>query len=382
MRQEAVQRWRSGTSVSELCAALHVSRSWLRKWILRYRQRSDDWYADRSRRPHECPTKIREPIERLIVNVRLELDAQGLFCGAQNILWELEEREHGDLPSVRTVNRIIERHGLQRREPGRFESKGKRYPTLSSTKPNGVHQSDFLGPCYLTGPVRFYSINSVDLSTARCGFEPVLARDAQTVIDAFWRIWSRLGIPKHQQIDNEMVFYGSPTHPRGMGCLIRLCLLQGVEPWFIPMSEPWRNGVVEKVNHHYRQKFLARVSMRTIRDLRRQSLHFEQRVNTKYRYSKLGGLTPLQALAQATTKLQYPERPKPPQHPLIKPEKGFYHVVRFIRGDGMLDIFGERFRVPKHAIYEYVTATIDVQQQLLLVTVDNQQIDQIVYKLR
>lgn len=210
----------------------------------------------------------------------------------------------------------------------------------------------------------------------------MIARDAQTVVNAFWRLWGRLGIPEHQQVDNEMVFYGSPTHPRGMGSLIRLCLMQGVEPWFIPMSEPWRNGVIEKVNDHYRQKFLARIPMTTIRDLYRQSLHFERRINTKYRYSKLGGLTPLQALAQSTTTLRYPEGPKPPQHPLKKPETGFYHVVRFIRSDGLLDIFGERFRVPKQAVYEYVTATIDVKQQRLRVLVDNQQIDEINYKLR
>ena len=31
-----------------------------------------------------------------------------------------------------------------------------------------------------------------------------------------------------------------------MGHLIRLCLTYGVEPWFTPPREPWRNGVVEK----------------------------------------------------------------------------------------------------------------------------------------
>jgi hypothetical protein len=41
--------------------------------------------------------------------------------------------------------------------------------------------------------------------------------------------------------------------------LIRLCLHNGVEPWFIPMADPWRNGVVEKFNEHYEQKFLGKV---------------------------------------------------------------------------------------------------------------------------
>jgi len=59
-----------------------------------------------------------------------------------------------------------------------------------------------------------------------------------------WSIWWRLGIPKYLQVDNELVFYGSNRYPRAMGALIRLCLLNNVEPWFIPVRESWRNGVV------------------------------------------------------------------------------------------------------------------------------------------
>ena len=35
-------------------------------------------------------------------------------------------------------------------------------------------------------------------------------------------------------------------------------------------------------------------------------------------------------------------------HPLPKPEHGKYHVVRFIRSDGWLDIFSEKFRADGH----------------------------------
>ncbi len=113
--------------------------------------------------------------------------------------------------------------------------------------------------CYLQGPIRFYSLNSVDLATGRCALSPVLSKAGQRTLDAIWSIWCRLGIPQNVQVDNELVFYGSRQHPRGVGILIRLCLLNGVEPWFIPIAEPWRNGVVEKFNHHYQNGFLRRV---------------------------------------------------------------------------------------------------------------------------
>ena len=78
-------------------------------------------------------------------------------------------------------------------------------------------------------------------------------------LNAIWSTWCRLGFPQNVQVDNELVFYGSRQYPRGMGILIRLCLLHDVQPWFIPMAEPWRNGVIEKFNDHYQNGFLQRV---------------------------------------------------------------------------------------------------------------------------
>ena len=311
---------------------------------------------------------------------------QGLFCGAQAILWELEEQRIQPLPSLRTINRILSRHDLTHRRTGRYEPKGTRYPALPASAPNFRHQADFVGPRHLrgkAGPLRFYSMNVVDLATGRCGTQPLLSRSADAVYQAFWAIWSRLGIPHHLQVDNEMVFYGSPTHPRGMGPLIRLCLHYGVELWFTPQSEPWRNGVVEQFNHHYQQKFLNRVPMQTETELRDGALAFEQKHNSRYRYSKLKGKTPLETLAQSGRKaLHFPPTEPAPVAPLQKPESGCYHLIRFIRSDCRLDIFGEPFRVSADLQYEYVVATIDVKEQKLKLIHDQLQVDEFDYKLR
>ena len=140
-----------------------------------------------------------------------------------------------------------------------------------------------------------------------------------------------------------MVFYGSPTHPRGMGSLIRLCLAYGIQVWFIPPGEPWRNGVIEKVNDHYRQKFLHRTALCSYDALKVESLSFEQKHNRCYRYSKLGGKTPLQALAMSHKALRFPDEPEAPRYPLPKPQTSKYHLVRFIRSDAQLNVFSEIF---------------------------------------
>jgi putative transposase len=94
--------------------------------------------------------------------------------------------------------------------------------------PNQTHQVDLVGPCYLTGPVRFYSVHAVDTAINRCGIEPMPSRAAQSVLDAVYTLCLRRGIPENLQVDNELPFFGSPTHPRGMGPLIRICLRYGV----------------------------------------------------------------------------------------------------------------------------------------------------------
>ena len=189
-------------------------------------------------------------------------------------------------------------------------------------------------------------------------------------------------MPRHQQVDNEMSFYGSPRHPRGMGPLIRLGLLHGVEVWFIPMSEPWRNGVIEKFNDLWQDKFLHRIDLVSEIELRAENLVFEERHNHRYRYSKLGGKTPAQALEVSRVTLRFPPEYMAPRHPLPKPESGRYHLVRFVRSKGQLNVFGEIFPAPPEAIYEYVQLTIDVERQRLGVFLDGKQIDEHTYLLR
>ncbi|MBU0484864.1 MAG: DDE-type integrase/transposase/recombinase [Proteobacteria bacterium] len=381
-RIHAVERFKNGESPETICASLGKSRTWLYKWIRRYREHDNSWNRSQSRCPHSIQCRTPSEIEEIVKMIRLNLYNQGLFCGAQAILWELEDLGVKPLPSNRTVNRILNRNGLTHRRTGKYEAKGIAYPGLSSLIPNQTHQADLVGPCYLKGPIRFYSLNIIDTATVRCGLHPALSKSGQAIIDGLWLIWKRMGIPNHIQIDNAMSFFGSPTHPRGMGPLIRLCLHNGVEPWFIPMSEPWRNGMIESFNDRYQQMFLAKQVMLSMSDLETSSLGFEQRHNSKYRYSKIGGKTPLRALAASATKLRFPENGAPPRHRLNKPITGRYHLVRLIRRDTKINIFGELFRVPPELMYEYVVATIDVKDQKLQLFLGKSQVEEFDYKLR
>ena len=378
----AVQRFKNGESPESICTSLGKSKVWLYKWVNRHSEEDTAWCEDRSRRPLSAPMHTPAEIEEIVKMVRLNLYNQDLFCGAQAIRWEMEDLGAKPLPSIRTINRILSRNELTHRRTGKYKAKGTAYPFLPSLLPNQTHQADLVGPCYLKGPVRFYSLNIVDTATVRCGLHPSLSKAGQTILDGFWGVWKRMGIPERIQVDNAMSFFGSPTHPRGMGPLIRLCLHNGVEPWFIPMAEPWRNGMIESFNDRYQQMFLGKIIMASEEDLKTGSLVFEQRHNSRYRYSKLGGDTPLKALAASNAKLRFPAEDEPPMHRIRKPESGRYHVVRLIRSDLKLNIFGECFPVPPEAMLEYVVATIDVKEQKLKLFLDKKQVEEFDYKLR
>jgi putative transposase len=381
-RCRAVERYLGGESPTAICVSLGYSTRWFYKWLKQFRTGNPDWFRSKSRRPHQSPNCTSREIEEIVTIIRLSLYNSGRFYGAQAIRWEMEDLCVRPLPSLRTINRILSRAELTHRRIGGYEPKGKAYPKLVAEKPSDMHQTDFVGPLYLRGGVRFYGLNSVDLATGRCASEAVLTRTAQTTINAFWESWLRLGMPHHQQVDNEMSFYGSPRYPRAMGPLIRLGLLHEIEVWFIPMSEPWRNGVVEKFNNIWKDKFLHRVDLASEIELRAENLAFEERHNSRYRYSKLGGKTPSQALEATGAELRFPSKSKVLRHPLPAPESGRYHLVRFVRSEGKLNIFGELFPAPPEAIYEYVQLTIDVERQRLSVFLDGNQIDEHQYLLR
>ncbi len=187
-RVRAVQRYLDGEQPESICSSLRRSRRWLFKWLDRYDSENPDWYLDRSTRPLTSSQRTPREIEEIVKMTRLSLYNQALFCGAQAILWELEEQDIQPLPSMRTINRILSRNDLTHRRTGRYEPKGVPYPSLPAKSPNYRHQADFVSPRHLRGEegtIRFYSLNVVDLATGRCGTQPLFSRSGNAVYTAF-----------------------------------------------------------------------------------------------------------------------------------------------------------------------------------------------------
>ena len=135
MRQVAVQRYHAGEHPDSICLSLGRTRPWLYKWLGRYDPADPTWYRDKSRRPLASPGRTAKAVEEQVKLTRLKLDQHAQFCGAQAILWELEDQHIRPLPSLRTVNRILRRHDLIQRRTRRYQPKGTPYPSLPAGAP-------------------------------------------------------------------------------------------------------------------------------------------------------------------------------------------------------------------------------------------------------
>jgi hypothetical protein len=200
----------------------------------------------------------------------------------------------------------------------------------------------------------------MDLLSHQVYIESQRTKEDRQIATSLLRCWKAIGLPDFLQLDNELSFRGSNRHPRSPGLVIRLCLYFGVQPVFIPIGEPWRNGAIERFNDTYNKKFFRRQWFTSYAMLKRQSKNFQRFHNKHHRYSCLKGKTPLEEIQKDGFKpIKIGGNTKLPDLDTVP--DGNIILIRFIRSDRLLDIFGEKFKVSKNLVYSYVKAVIVTQ---------------------
>jgi transposase len=242
LRKKTIKLLLSGKPVKEICEIVGLSRQWVYKWYKRYLKGDKLWFKEHSRAPYNIPHKTPSEIEQAVISIRKRLQQKDGFKGAQRIRWEMEDLNYEYIPSISTINTILKRNNLIEHNEKRFNPKGKNYPSIKCERPNELHEVDLLGPRYLKGVIRFYLLNVIDIFSHRVGIEILQSKYDEIIAEALIRIWKRLGLPQYLQLDNQSPFRGSDRHPRSFGIVIKLCLSLNIQPVFIPLNEPWRNG--------------------------------------------------------------------------------------------------------------------------------------------
>lgn len=327
-RKQAINRHIAGESVTSIVDSLGKSRQWFYNWLKRYKAASGDekWFKDRSRAPKTTPTKVSSSLEQQVIDARKRLERQGIAqTGAVAISYEL--RNQGITPpEVWTINRIIARHGLTKDKPRRRSN--KEYPELF----DHTHQMDLVGPRWIKGDGRFYSVNIIDTCSRTC-----------------------LAVP------------------------VRTKASLGIAPVFIPIGEPWRNGIIERFNHTWDKRFFRSQLFTDFEHLGQASRQFSLFHNSHHRYSTLGHKTPDQMTRKLLPAMLYDERFDLERR--IPLEEGSIYFVRFIRSDCKLHLPTESFRVDQNLKYSYVVAEISVENHCLIVQQNNKVIQTFEYRM-
>lgn len=276
-RRDMVAAVRSGASLHQIALQFAVSPATVLRWVQRAKgQRLDrvDW-ADRPKTPHHT-RRTDADLEALVLQVRQHLKQHSDlgFHGAEAIRDELARRGVQPLPAVRTINRILQRHGTfdgQRRRRRPPPPVGWYLPDLVARRVE-LDSFDVVEGLVLKGGPQVEILNGVSVHGGLVASWP----RGQTVTAAFvaGRLvehWRQFGLPSYAQFDNDTIFQGSHAHPDLIGRVSRLCLSLKVTPVFVPPREMGFQAAIEGYNGSWQSRVWARFQHQGLPDLQGHS---------------------------------------------------------------------------------------------------------------
>jgi putative transposase len=371
LRKQAIALYLQGRKKCEIARKLLRSRPWVDRWIDRYRAEAPTLsLQDRSRAPKHRRMCYAERIQRMVVQIREErahgkrAKYQYALISAQAIYYELRELGISPLPSSRTLHRWLKRAG---RIPERRSHKtpNPTYPVLCCQAVNDVQELDFKGPFYLQDHShKYYLVALRDKWSKKTALHALAHKSMDAILDFIVSAWQKMGCPKRLKMDNCLDFRGSNRHPRSLSKLMRVCLDLGVQPVFIPICEPWRNGVVENLNGLL-DRFLFRTqTFETEKQLHQAVQRMETTINTTHRLSTLQGKTPQEFATKA--KLRHPPTNYDWRTRDLQFLKGNVTFIRFVRKSGRITLtVKDKFFIGKKYKWHYVMAVVDVAKKRL-----------------
>ncbi len=374
-RKEAVRRRLAGERPSEIAAALGRTTRWVRKWAARHSEQGhqDTWAKGHSRAPHTSPNRTPDDLRSQILGARRRLVANPRAqYGSLAIQWELHRLGIDPIPGAWTIERVLSQAGVtrpRRRQSG-YVSKGVAYPKPVGVEVGTTHQIDMIGPRHLFGAAQFHALNLIDVGSHLVGNDILSEIRPPLIAASLAAIWSGVGVPKVAQFDNHANFRGGIQPAwQHFGPVVATCLDLGVTPRFIPLREPWRNGVIEHFNDVWDKSFFRTEVFTSVEHLCQENTAFVAFHNAHHRYSAHNGATPDQMWKdRLPNPLSTAYRP-----PTRLPAQGRIEVVRYIRSNRRVDLFGKRITVAPDQTYQYVTAIIKVRsKKVIVVTLDGE----------
>jgi len=365
-RQQAIKLRLAGHSVDAISRLVGRSREWVHTWWRRYRARGPNGLFDQTR-ANVQPRRIAPDVERTIVNIRHRLASQThpgtrySLIGANPILAELQALHIRPLPSLRTIERVLQRNGVSvpkvRLAPFLADPT---YPVPPADESNQLHQVDSVGPIYLKGNrQRYYIFVGKDVFDGAVCLKIYRSRTSDVLLDFLGECWKTLGLPARVQFDNAREVVGWGPAARYLSRVLRVCLRFDVEPILIPPAQPQRQGSVENFNSWFQPRLLQR-HYSQLATLKRELQRLQDTVNTQHPQRRLQGLTP----AQHRRRCQLHKLPTDYVIPtaLLPVAAGRITFMRQVTLNGKVHLLSQTFKVGKRLKGEYVKVVLDTRR--------------------
>ena len=220
-----------------------------------------DW-GDRPSRPQQSPRRTSAAVEQQILETRQTLRTVSDLgeYGAVAIHAALTEAGVCGVPSLRTINRVLERHGAfdgQRRQRWPAPPRGWYLPDVATGLAE-LEQFDVIEGLILEGQGEVQVLTGIALHSGLCVAAPTPTVTATFVSDTLLAHWQAVGCPAYIQFDNDTRFQGPHQHPDVIGRVMRLALGLGITVVFAPPRETGFQAAIESFNGRFQQKVWAR----------------------------------------------------------------------------------------------------------------------------
>ena len=346
-----VRAVRHGASLRSIARRFRVHLKTIQRWVGRaqgQRLSRVDW-ADRPagcrRSPRRTPAFIEDRVLALRTSLKTE-SALGEY-GPEAIHRALVDEGAIDLPSVRTIARILARRGaldgLRRiRRPA--PPKGW-YLTEVASGSAELDSFDIVKGLFLHGGFEVEALNVCSLHGALFGSWPASQITAKTAVNCILEHWKQVGLPDYAQYDNDSIFQGAHHWPDSFGRVVRLCLSLDVAPVFAPPQETGFQAAIENYNGRWQAKVWHRFEHADYRQLQERSDAFVSALN--YRNRAHRDASPERRPFPSTWKLN-----------LQAPLQGRIIYLRRTDEQGWVSLLGHRFLVSSRWSHRLVRAEL------------------------
>ncbi len=343
---------RRGTSHREAARRFGVALCTVQRWVERARgQRLDRVvWTDQSHVPKRTG-RTDLAVEQLVLQLRRWLKEKSVLgeYGAVAIARELEARSVQSRPSVRTIGRILQRHGVLdgrcriRRPP---PPRGWYLPEVAASEAELDSFDTIEGLAILGGP-HLTVLTGISLHGGLPSAWTRRAVSAKTVVEALVEHWRLAGLPSYVQFDNDNRFQGPRHYADVVGRVTRLCLSLGMVPVFAPPNETGFQAAIEGFNGQWQAKVWTRFQHRSLRGLASRSAKYI--AAARHRRAA--------RIESAPRRRRFPKRWR---LDLQRHPQGKIIYLRRTDGQGRVSLMGHTFAVDRYWLHRLVRAEVDL----------------------